>query len=53
MSDGVIVKPEPIPQQAWDQSGPAARAAGVTGRSLIVPPSSSPIRTPPRLITAL
>jgi transposase len=29
MSDGPIIKPECIPQEAWDQSGPAARACFV------------------------
>jgi hypothetical protein len=29
MSDGPIIKPECIPQEAWNQSGPAARACFV------------------------
>ena len=29
MSDGPIIKPECIPQEPWDQSGPAARACFV------------------------
>ena len=29
MSDGPMIKPECIPQEAWDQSGPAARACFV------------------------
>lgn len=29
MSDGSIIKPECIPQEAWDQSGPAAQACFV------------------------
>jgi hypothetical protein len=26
MSEGTLIKPDCIPQEAWDQSGPAARA---------------------------
>jgi hypothetical protein len=26
MSEGTLIKPDCIPQQAWDQNGPATRA---------------------------
>ena len=29
MSDGAIIKPECIPQESWDQNGPAAPACFV------------------------
>lgn len=64
MSDGPIIKPECIPQEAWDQSGPAARACFVmlverleklerllgmnSGNSSRPPSTDGPGATPPK-----
>jgi hypothetical protein len=32
MSEGTLIKPDCIPQEAWDQSGPAARLYSDVGQ---------------------